>query len=174
MEKLIRDHVIPPLERARMKSIARAGLTASSIRVATADEMPRLLGRKLVEEANEVLQVLMFHPSVLSPDNRIEQLLPELADVFEVVDAIAEINDLGPSRVSEACDKKFQSKGGFQDRLVLTGLKDNTPDSKLRQLVEDVIRELIAVNGGTSAFPTGTLKELVKRADELGCIGTVS
>jgi len=98
MNKLIRDK-IPQLVFSKEGK-------ALSVRVASKEEYLILLKQKLVEEANEVLTA--------SPAS----LLQELADVLEVFAALCKAHGMEDS-VFEARQKKFQERGGFDDRIVL-------------------------------------------------------
>ncbi|WP_426491289.1 nucleoside triphosphate pyrophosphohydrolase [Hymenobacter sp. 102] len=96
--KLIRDH-IPAI-------ITQSG---RQCRTATmpADEYNQALRAKLVEEALEVQAA------------RPEELLQELADVLEVVQALAATHGLALTTVEAMRQQRHQERGGFTQRLKL-------------------------------------------------------
>ena len=93
--KLVRDK-IPAIIEAKGKK--------AEIRILSGDEYTAALEQKLDEEAGE------FHK---------DRNLEELADILEVVYALAE--DLGHSKeeLLETYEKKHQERGGFRDRVFL-------------------------------------------------------
>ncbi|MER7507032.1 nucleoside triphosphate pyrophosphohydrolase [Streptomyces lavendulae] len=102
--KLIRDR-IPEIAAARGQQL--------QVHVASLSETAELLVEKLAEEAAEVA----------AADTR-EDLLDELADVVEVVHALARICGWTPYDVGAARVRKHQERGGFDRRLVLTTTDD--------------------------------------------------
>jgi predicted house-cleaning noncanonical NTP pyrophosphatase (MazG superfamily) len=99
--KLVRDR-IPQI-------ITAAGLTPM-IRVAADHELPGLLRTKLVEEAAEVADAL-------TP----EATLDELADVLEVVHALAGRHGISLIELERTRAAKAAVRGGFTHGLVWTG-----------------------------------------------------
>ena len=91
-EKLVRDRV-PEL----------FDFPATSVRVATGEELEAFLAAKLVEEAHEYLESR-------EPE--------ELADVLEVVAAIALARGLEPRTLERMRADKAAERGGFTDKLV--------------------------------------------------------
>lgn len=158
MEKLVRDGI--------------NYLDKVNIRTASPDEMPRLLGRKLVEEANEVLRALMLHNSVITPFNRHIRLVEELADITEVEDVIIELNGIEGDSVDLAQTRKHEHLGGFDERRVLTLPDSHHVDSQLRSLVEDCILALASQIAFDERLQL--IKSLTERAELLGCLGTVA
>ncbi|MFD4912805.1 hypothetical protein ACFWNR_06235 [Streptomyces virginiae] len=98
--KLIRDR-IPEIAAARGQQLA--------VHVASLSETAELLVEKLAEEAAEVA----------AADSR-EDLLDELADVVEVVRALAAAACWTPEDLEAARLRKHAERGGFDRRLVLT------------------------------------------------------
>lgn len=93
--KLVRDK-IPQI-------IAGSGKTPV-VRTASADEARKLLHAKLVEELEEF---------IAAPSEE------ELADMLEVIEAMAHEHQLEMNRVQEKKARKQKSRGGFRDRVVL-------------------------------------------------------
>ncbi|MGZ5212820.1 MAG: nucleoside triphosphate pyrophosphohydrolase [Actinomycetota bacterium] len=91
-EKLVRDRV-PEL----------FDIPPASIRVATDEELGASLAAKLVEEANEYLE---------------SRELEELADVLEVVSAIAQTRGLEPETLERMRAEKRSERGGFAEKLI--------------------------------------------------------
>lgn len=96
-EKLVRDY-IPAIAAARGAPVVT--------RVATEREYPELLRDKLQEEIQEFL---------VSGDPE------ELADILEVVRALAVLSGLDPATLEQVRARKAASRGGFGRRLVLIG-----------------------------------------------------
>jgi predicted house-cleaning noncanonical NTP pyrophosphatase (MazG superfamily) len=98
--KLVRDG-IPGIVRAR------GGMPLT--RVAEPSEYAALLRAKLTEEAGEAAAAGRH------------ELAGELADVLEVVTAIADDAGLSPQDLEAARAAKAASRGGFAGRIVWTG-----------------------------------------------------
>jgi predicted house-cleaning noncanonical NTP pyrophosphatase (MazG superfamily) len=99
-EKLIRD---------KIPQIIRAQGGEPIVRVADASEYRELLRTKLVEEADEVATADDAH----APE--------ELADVLEVVLALAADLGLDPGGLEKLRAVKAAERGSFTDRLVWRG-----------------------------------------------------
>jgi predicted house-cleaning noncanonical NTP pyrophosphatase (MazG superfamily) len=98
-EKLVRNG---PGQRIRAEG--------GKVRVAGEHEMRRLLARKLVEEAQEVLAAV--------EDNKQSQVIEELADVAEVLHALRNVTGIKKDDVRVARNAKRMRKGDFDERLV--------------------------------------------------------
>lgn len=95
MNKLVRDE-IPGKMRAENQ--------APIYRVMTGRELQKALLEKLKEEADEALEAL---------DND-EEFVLELADVAEVLDALAKARDVSPAKLADARSEKKTRRGGFE------------------------------------------------------------
>ena len=95
--KLVRDKIPRIIEESGQKPV---------IRILEQEEYRQLLHRKLDEEVSE------FHN---------DQNAEELADILEVVYALAE--DMGCSRqeLMQVYDGKHAARGGFSERVFLIG-----------------------------------------------------
>jgi len=93
--KLVRDN-IPAIMKARRQ--------ASEVHVATDKEYLEALKEKLREETSEFLK-----------DNNTE----ELADILEVVYALAHQQGISRQEIEELREKKAAERGGFRKRLIL-------------------------------------------------------
>ncbi|MFJ4828427.1 hypothetical protein ACIP79_00575 [Streptomyces sp. NPDC088747] len=100
-EKLVRD-LIPAIAPGR------------DYRTADADEMPRLLNAKLLEEAQEVADA-----------RTAKEWAAELADVLEVVHALAARYGLTPEQLEGMRRDKAIARGGFALRVVLLEGEDS-------------------------------------------------
>lgn len=98
-DKLVRDKI--------PESIVKSG-QKPKIHIATEVEYRQKLKLKLQEEVNEYLK-----------DNNIK----ELADIIEVVYAIADFNKLKPEDLELMRLKKLREKGGFEKRIILEEIK---------------------------------------------------
>ncbi len=97
-DKLVRDR-IPEI-------IERAGRTYRVVTMAD-DEYRHALLHKLLEEAKEVA------------DAPLDALATEVADVYEVIDAILNAFDLDPADVRQAQEQRRAERGGFDRKLKL-------------------------------------------------------
>ena len=95
------------LVRDRIPEIIHADGLSLETRVLPEQEYNRALLAKLVEEANEA--------AVASSAD----LPKELADVYEVLDAILSTVGLDPGTVRELQNQRRLERGGFQERLLL-------------------------------------------------------
>jgi len=129
-EKLIRDR-IPELAAAQSRVL--------STRIATEDELDRLLGLKLIEEAQEVIEALHSCGR--------QELLDELADVQTVIDELAYRKGISKEEVKQRVAEKLVVRGGFSTGLVLR--EPLVPHRRLHvggasTLVEAICKELLA------------------------------
>ncbi|GAA1548983.1 nucleoside triphosphate pyrophosphohydrolase [Actinomadura kijaniata] len=95
IEKLVRD---------RIPEIIRASGATPDARVAAEDEYATLLRAKLHEEVAEYTA---------------ENDPAELADILEVLHALAALHDLTPEELEALRAAKASERGGFQARVVL-------------------------------------------------------
>ncbi|MDX2749625.1 ParB N-terminal domain-containing protein [Streptomyces scabiei] len=121
-EKLIRD-LIPALAAADGQHL--------TVRTVAAQEMPGLLRRKLVEESAEAAAADGQH------------LVEELADVLEVVRALAAVHDFEVADVERARVAKLSARGGFERGVVLEGAPTVVPAAD-RAALRNRIRRAIA------------------------------
>jgi len=103
-EKLIRDKMAEIVFHQRGELL--------DIRVANDDEFLNFLKQKIVEESSEVLNAQTN-----------EQLIEELADVMEVIKAIAMSRNI-VDEMFERIDTKYQECGAF-DRKIILKIKEN-------------------------------------------------
>jgi superfamily II DNA or RNA helicase/HKD family nuclease/predicted house-cleaning noncanonical NTP pyrophosphatase (MazG superfamily) len=109
-EKLIRD---------RIPRIAAEESRALTFRQATANEMMRLLGLKLVEESHEVVDALRSGGT--------GDILNELADLQTVIEAIAVRHGLSRSDIDRRAAEKLSIRGGFEKGWVLQSHPADVP-----------------------------------------------
>jgi predicted house-cleaning noncanonical NTP pyrophosphatase (MazG superfamily) len=98
MGKLVRDF-IPAIIRESGKSPV--------VRILSSDEFEDALREKLVEEAQEAT----------TADHG--QLLEELADIWEVVLALASVHGWEDEDIWASANAKRKERGGFRERLFL-------------------------------------------------------
>ena len=101
-QKLVRDNIPDIIKNNGEEPI---------VEVLDDDRYKEELEKKLVEESNEVLSS--------SGENRLE----ELADLLEVMDAMANLEGYTLEDILEAKDKKYQKRGGFAKKLYLSDVK---------------------------------------------------
>lgn len=80
------------------------------------DDFKDQLKQKLLEEAQEVIAA-----------QDVQDLVQELADVFEVISALCSIYKIDISQIVEAQKNRYQERGGFEDRIFVT--KAELPDT---------------------------------------------
>ncbi len=98
-QKLVRDR-IPELSAAKGKKWTFAPVEGAVFR--------KVLLEKLIEEAQEVARA------------EDEHLVEELADVYEVLDAIKHECTIDESKLLDTKEKKKRERGGFKKKMVLT------------------------------------------------------
>jgi predicted house-cleaning noncanonical NTP pyrophosphatase (MazG superfamily) len=94
----------PKLVRDKIPDIIRAEGRTPEVRTADANEYWTRLREKLREEVAEFLE---------SEDTT------ELADILEVIDAIALVKGIDPTKLRELKTKKSSTRGGFAGRVIL-------------------------------------------------------
>ncbi len=99
--KLVRDR-IPELSAAKGKKWTFAPVDGAMFK--------KVLLEKLVEEAHEVTSAEDDH------------LIEELADVYEVLDAIKDECAISESKLLDTKEKKKRDRGGFKKKMVLTSM----------------------------------------------------
>lgn len=97
------------LVRDKIPEIIRRQGSEPLIRVLTDEEFSRCLSEKLDEEVAE------FHR---------DQNLEELADILEVVFALAEVIGSSRAELMDAYEQKHEARGGFADKIYLIGKED--------------------------------------------------
>jgi predicted house-cleaning noncanonical NTP pyrophosphatase (MazG superfamily)/8-oxo-dGTP pyrophosphatase MutT (NUDIX family) len=98
-QKLVRDN-IPELSAAKGKKWTFTSVEGAVFR--------KVLLEKLIEEAHEVTSAEDDH------------LLEELADVYDVLDAIKDECAINESKLLDTKEKKKRERGGFKKKMVLT------------------------------------------------------
>jgi predicted house-cleaning noncanonical NTP pyrophosphatase (MazG superfamily) len=96
--KLVRDHI---------PAIIRRNNLQCDITILNEEEFRQALRSKLREEAQEVAEA--------NPDD----LITELADLYEVVDTIMAMYQIDPETVRDAQIRRRQERGGFTQRICL-------------------------------------------------------
>ena len=97
--KLVRDNI---------PEIIKKNGGVSKVSVLDEAEFKTALKNKLIEEAQEVLEA-----------SSKEDVLNELSDIMELVEAITKDNNLTMSEVENKKQKKKEERGGFEKRLFL-------------------------------------------------------
>ena len=99
------------LVRDKIPEIIKNNGEEPIIRILSDYEYKTELEKKLLEEYNEVIDA--------SGNDRIE----ELADMLEVISALANIEGENLERVIEVAKNKVEKRGAFQDKIFLEGVK---------------------------------------------------
>ncbi len=105
---MTQEHVffVGKLIRDKVCDIDRALGISPCERVMKMDEYAERLKEKLIEEANEVIEATSS-----------EELIVELADLMEVMYAIAATKNFTPQDIEDARIAKRLEKGGFEERI---------------------------------------------------------
>ena len=92
------------LVRDKIPDIIKASGGECKFHVAKKDELVELLNEKLFEEAMELIQ---------------NPCAEEIADVLEVIEAIARLNNIGIDEIKAEKLEKRNKRGSFNKRIVL-------------------------------------------------------
>jgi len=97
------------LVRDKIPSIMEANGQQADIRILGEAEYMRALQEKLKEEVREYLE---------------DRTLEELADILEVVYALAAAEGYTKEDLHQACQQKREKRGGFAERIYLAGTRE--------------------------------------------------
>lgn len=106
--KLVRDLVPQYIEKKGQKPL---------LAVLDDKKFSDELLKKLTEETKEVIEA--------SEEGK-SRLIEEIADMYEVVDALAKLNNITRDEILEVQKQKVVSNGGFNKRLYLISVDDNS------------------------------------------------
>jgi len=109
-ESLKKEIIYNKLVRDKIPEIIRGNGAECVTRIAEKDEYEKLLYVKLHEEANELIET---------------PCAEEIADVLEVIEAIAKLKGIGIDDIKAIKTKKRLENGSFNKRIVL---ESATPD----------------------------------------------
>jgi predicted house-cleaning noncanonical NTP pyrophosphatase (MazG superfamily) len=109
--KLVRDH-IPAL-------LAQTGYTCDTATM-NEQEYEQALREKLIEEALEAASA-----------SEMQQLITELADLYEVIDTLMNDNNIAPEVVRAEQERRRQERGGFAQRIRLLSTTSSTNTDEL-------------------------------------------
>ena len=101
------EKVFNKLVRDNIPNIIDNNGEVAVTRVLDDEEYRKELYKKLLEEANEVI------------NSTEEETLEELADVLEILSSIASLNNKSIEDIIEIARMKREKRGGFQKRLFL-------------------------------------------------------
>ncbi len=93
--KLVRDHIPKVLDEKGIPN---------KYHIADAIEFEEKLFHKLLEEAKEVVD---------------DRNVDELADIYEILDAIKKLKGFSDEEIEKAQTKKREEKGGFEKHVIL-------------------------------------------------------
>jgi predicted house-cleaning noncanonical NTP pyrophosphatase (MazG superfamily) len=103
--KLIRDNIPELIEKDGQKY---------SMKILSEEEFKEELLKKLVEEAQEVLEA----------KDKNKELVKELADVLEVMENIISIFKLDKNEIEKVQNERRISRGGFEKKLFLEYIEE--------------------------------------------------
>ena len=115
------------LVRDRIPGVVAAGGERAKIRRLSPEELRAALKIKLVEEAFE------------ARDATADELVQELADVLEVVDALIEASHISPSEQQKVQNAKRLSRGGFKEGIMLLETKLDQWESETASTTPSVL-----------------------------------
>ena len=102
------ERIFNKLVRDNIPEIIASNGDESFTRLLEDDEYKIELYKKLLEEANEIIE-----------SEETNTTLEELADVLEILKAIAELNGKKLEDIIETANQKRLKRGGFQKRIFL-------------------------------------------------------
>ena len=106
------EHIFNKLVRDNIPDIIRNNGEEAITRVLSDEEYKEELLKKLSEETSEVINA-----------SSKDELLEELADVLEILKALAELNNKTLEDVIEIAREKRLKRGGFEKRIFLEKTK---------------------------------------------------
>lgn len=124
-DKLVRSNIWPRMEN---EGVTINGQTLSN------QEYIAKLKRKILEEAEEVAEA----------ESR-EEITIELADVMEVIYAIAAANDISLEEIEQARLEKLQANGGFTAEHYIDYIEVSEDNSKVIEYMENKKRHYVNV-----------------------------
>ncbi len=101
--KLVRDRIPEIIKQIERQDVPVRQLSKDS-------EFLEYLLKKIIEEAEEL--------SEATTDSNLKE---EIADVYEIIDAIIELKKLSTTEINSIQDEKRQKRGGFKQRLLMLG-----------------------------------------------------
>ncbi|AGK53636.1 nucleoside triphosphate pyrophosphohydrolase [Bacillus sp. 1NLA3E] len=101
------------LVRDRIPEIIKNDGKKFSTRILNNDEYTKELKKKSFEELEEYMNT-----------ENTEDAIEELADVLEIIHALAEYHGVSIERVEEARKKKAEKRGGFKEKIFLIEVED--------------------------------------------------
>ncbi|WP_324283092.1 nucleoside triphosphate pyrophosphohydrolase [Cyanobacterium aponinum UTEX 3222] len=116
--KLIRDNIPDLLDKNNL---------SYQVKILNHDQYKQGLKWKLIEEAGEVF----------ATDNK-EDLIEEIADVYEVIEAILEANNITSDDVNLVKEKKAKLKGKFRKKLQLLNLINSEEKKDLNLSIKEL------------------------------------
>ncbi len=96
------------LVRDKIPEIIRANGETPMTHIATEEEYIVELGKKLLEERDEFLESLSAE---------------EAGDILEVLHGLCAANGIRMEDVETARQEKFEKRGGFEEKIILDGVK---------------------------------------------------
>lgn len=108
------EKVFNKLVRDNIPEIIKNNGEEAIIRILSLEEYKIELYKKLEEEKNEVV----------NSKNK-EELVEELADLYEVINSIMQTNDINFTEVEDVRKKKYIKRGGFEKRIFLEKTLNN-------------------------------------------------
>lgn len=103
---------LPKLVRDKIPEIMKANEQIAVMSILNQEDYSKELLEKLAEEVLEVQNAITK-----------EETLEELADVLELVNAIAINNSANLEEIEKIRIKKAQERGGFEQRILLEAIK---------------------------------------------------
>ncbi len=120
----------PKLVRDKIPQIIHANNSKCQVKTLNNVEYQQALKAKLREEAQEVFET----------DNK-QDLMEEIADVYEVIEAIVKANNLSLDEINRIKENKAEVKGKFLEKLQLISL-----DIKEEKTLELLLKESDIIN----------------------------
>ena len=104
--------ILNKLVRDKIPEIIKAKGEIPKVRILNNDEFKLELLKKIVEESNEVLEA-----------NGKEELIKEIGDLLEVVDATIKAFNVNLEEISILRNKRKEERGGFDKQIFLESVE---------------------------------------------------
>jgi predicted house-cleaning noncanonical NTP pyrophosphatase (MazG superfamily) len=104
------------LVRDKIPELIEANGERAKTRILALPEFLRELGRKIVEEADEVAEVAV--------DGDRDEVARQIADLIEATYTLAHMHSISPAEIDHVRRLKWAERGGFEKRIFLESTEE--------------------------------------------------
>jgi predicted house-cleaning noncanonical NTP pyrophosphatase (MazG superfamily) len=153
-------NIKPKLIRDKIPDIIKANHKKCEVKILSNTEYKQALKSKLLEEAQEVF------------DAQEEELIEEIADIYEVIEALIKAYNLDKEKIKKIKEDKANSKGKFEQKLKLISVtnKQNNSEAKTHPILreaEDFLQTEVIHQVNEIDRSSAKLKETFLRMNDL-------